>query len=154
MYTKITMSLHSEIHSAYCNVSSTNRDMLASLSQLEAQAGFFRLSKLCLTPLIGDRHDTAKYLLCYKQNRKCCCDCTKDELLQEGIFFPHPFIYQWRFRSLRFSDKKLEIKKTKPTFIVSVLKVLLVKNWKSKKLRTPKIVVHCSYLGRPLVFNL
>ena len=41
----------------------------------------------------------------------------KAELLQEGIFFPHPIICQ-----RRFSNKNLEIEKTKPTFI-SVLKV-------------------------------
>ena len=42
----------------------------------------------------------------------------KAELLQEGIFFPHPFICQ-----RRFSNKKVGNQKTKPTFIISVLKV-------------------------------
>ena len=42
---------------------------------------------------------------------------SKAELLQEGIFFPHSFI-----RDVLVM-KKLEIEKTKPTFIISVLKV-------------------------------
>ena len=43
----------------------------------------------------------------------------KAELLQEGIFFPS-FIYYARDVLVM---KKLEIEKTKPTFIISVLKV-------------------------------
>ena len=43
---------------------------------------------------------------------------TKAELLQKGIFFPHPFICQ-----RRFSNEKVEIENTKPTFIILVLKV-------------------------------
>ena len=43
---------------------------------------------------------------------------TKAELLQESIFFPHPFICQ-----RRFSNEKVGNQKTKPTFIILVLKV-------------------------------
>ena len=42
----------------------------------------------------------------------------KAELLQEGIFFPHPFICQ-----RRFSYEKVGTQKTKPTLFISVLKV-------------------------------
>ena len=40
----------------------------------------------------------------------------KAELLQEGIFFPHPFICQ-----RRFTNEKVGNQKTKPTFIPSIL---------------------------------
>ena len=46
------------------------------------------------------------------------CQCTKAELLQEGIFL---LIHLFARDVLVM--KKLEIKKTKPTFITSVLKV-------------------------------
>ena len=42
----------------------------------------------------------------------------KAELLQEGLFSPHPYICH-----RRFVMKKLEIEKTKSTYIISVLKV-------------------------------
>ena len=48
----------------------------------------------------------------------CLSQFTKAELLQEGIFFPHPFICQ-----RRFSNEKVGNLKIKPTFIISVLKV-------------------------------
>ena len=87
----------------------------------EKNATFLRLLELCRFDLNQFSKPMIQAHLCRKKETSISsfiiCS-TKAELLQEGIFF-----LICSFASDVLVMKKLEIEKTKPTFIISVLKV-------------------------------